>query len=164
MIDTTVIRQWFSKELRRRMNEEEVKPRDMSYYCRVSPNVLGNYLQGKSFPKPWTLAIIADFLCTTTNELLDFDEADDDSLVKYEVLSIFEDEEEFSMHVRNRIEEQMNKSHIGLEELSEMTGFTVHTIKRWLGCNGKQPELPRTSDLLILCDALDCTPSDLLGY
>ena len=42
MIDTTVIMKWFSKELRRRMNEEEVKPRDMSHYCRVSLNVLRN--------------------------------------------------------------------------------------------------------------------------
>ena len=156
--------QWFSDEVKERMRDKEVAIGDMSYHCKIRSALLGNYIQGKTFPNLWALILIADFLETTTNELLDFDEAYEDSLLMYDPFSIFDDEDEFAMHVRNRLENFMVNEHISIAELSEKSGFTKQTIRKWLGINEKQPELPRTSDFLRICDALDCTPSDLLGY
>lgn len=164
MVDTEYILNWFSNEMRRRMNELELWPRDVSYHCKVRPSVMNNYLQGKSFPSPWTLVLIADFLETTVNELLDFDEPDEDELVGYDPISIFEDDDEFAAHVSNRVKRWMAELDVDVFELAEKTGFTRRTIRRWFGLSDKQPELPRTSDLLRICDALECTPSDLLGY
>lgn len=156
--------QWFSDEVKERMRDKEVTIGEMSYHCKIRSALLGNYIQGKTFPNLWALILIADFLETTTNELLDFDEAQEDSLLMYDPFSIFDDEDEFAMHIRNRLENFMVNEHISIAELSEKSGFTRQTIRKWLGMNEKQPELPRTSDFLRVCDALDCTPSDLLGY
>ena len=155
---------WFGKELKYHMKEENMMPRDVSYHCKINSNLISNYIQGKTFPKLWVIVLLSDLFEITVNELLDYDEADDDVLVDYDPFSIFEDEDEFAMHVRNRIEQYMISSHISIQELSERTGFTKSTIRRWLGMSDKQPELPRTSDFLRICDALDCTPSDFLGY
>lgn len=164
MVDIDSTLDWFSSELKRRMNYLELWPRDVSYHCKVSSSAMNNYLQGKTFPSPWTLILIADLLETTVNELLDFDEPDEDSLVGYDPFSIFDDEDEFAIHVSNRVKLWMAESDIDIFKLSERTGFTRRTIRRWFGLSDKQPELPRTSDLLKICDALGCTPSDLLGY
>ena len=164
MIDIDDIRDWFAQELRYKMEDEGMKPSDLARYCEIGPTNVNNYLQGNSFPSPWVLAKMADLFCCTVNDLLDFDEADEDSLVDYDLKAMFEDEEEFTMHIRNRLELCMLDNRINVYDLSEMTGFNPYTLKRWLGKLRSAPTLIRTSDLLKLCDALGCTPSDLLGY
>lgn len=144
MVDIDSTLDWFSSELKRRMNYLKLWPRDVSYHCKVSSSSMNNYLQGKTFPSPWTLILIADLLETTVNELLDFDEPDEDSLVGYDPFSIFDDEDEFAIHVSNRVKLWMVESDIDIFKLSERTGFTRRTIRRWFGLSDKQPELPRT--------------------
>lgn len=156
--------QWFKDDLKDLMDYNEVTVSDISKYCEISTQKFNNYLYGRTLPQLWTLVRIADFLETTTNELLDFDEADDDSLLSYDPYSLFEDEEEFVIHVRNRIKQYMLDNNIDISYLSEETGFNRLTIKRWLGLSGNRNDLPRTADFIVICDALGCTPSDLLGY
>lgn len=164
MIDVEEIRTWFVQELNERMEDDHLRSRDVARHCQISQDRFNNYLQGRAFPNPFILAIIADFLGCTVNDLLDFDEPDDGMLVGYEPLSMFEDVDEFMTHIRNRLEQYMGEFGISITDLSEKTGFNKRTIKYWLGKLKQQPTLIRTSDLLRICDALDCTPSDLLGY
>lgn len=164
MVDIEDIREYFAEELRRRMECEGLYPRDIAYHCEIKSELVYNYLRGSAFPNPWRLSLIADLFTCTTNELLDFDEPDDDSLLGYDPKDMFEDEEEFTMHFRNRLDLYMSDSGMSIPDLSFKTGFNEYTIKRWLGKLQQSPTLPRTSDVLVLCDALCCTPSDLLGY
>ena len=164
MIDMEEIRDWFVQELRERMEDEQLRVCDVAYQCRITSNRLNNYLQGRSFPNPFVLSILADLLACSVNDLLGFDELDEDELVGFDPLSTFDDEDEFMVHIRNRLEQSMLSRDVSTKELSEKTGFNQHTIKYWLGKLKHQPSLIRTSDLIRLADALDCTPSDLLGY
>lgn len=164
MISIEDTREWFAKTMREEMDFHELTLSDVSRDCMIDRNKLNNYVQARSLPNPYVLSKLADYFECTVNDLLDFDEPDDDSLLGYDLSYIFEDEDEFVMHIRNRIEQHMLDSRISITDLSERTGFNKHTIKYWLGMLKKQPTLIRTSDLLRICDALDCTPSDLLGY
>lgn len=164
MIDVEEIRYWFADELRERMEDEELRVCDVARNCQISQDRLNNYLHGRSLPNPFIVATLADYLACTVNNLLDFDEADDDVLVGCEPMEMFEDEDEFMSHIRIRLEQCITNEDISLKDLSEKTGFNQHTIKYWLGKLKRQPTLIRTSDLLRLADALNCTPSDLLGY
>ena len=164
MVDIEGKLEWFGKELSERMEDEKLSPSLLAYYSRLTPEKLYNYRQGKAFPKLWNLALLASYLGITVNELLDYDEPDDDSLVQYDPFDIFEDEYEFAMHVHNRVSYAMSDAKLDIFELAERTGFTRATIRKWFGFNDKSPELPRTADFLEICDALDCTPSDILGY
>lgn len=157
-------RTWFVRELSERMEDEQVRVNEIAHHCQISRDRINNYLQGRSLPNPLILAKMADFLGCTINDLLDFDEADEDELVGYEPSSMFEDEDEFMIHIRNRLERYMIDSDISIADLSEKSGIDKHTIKYWLCMLKRQPTLIRTSDLLRICDALKCTPSDLLGY
>ena len=164
MVDLDETRDWFVKELRDLIEYEGLRICDVAEHCGISTDRLNNYLQGRSLPNPYILSVLADLLSCTTNDLLDFDEPDEDELVGYDPLDMFEDTDEFMMHIRNRIERHMRDNKVSIAELSEQTGFNKHTIKYWLGMLKHQPTLIRTSDLIRIADALDCTPSDLLGY
>ena len=164
MISLERVKMWFGNELKRLMNEEGSAPRDIARHCEITSNLMNNYVQGNSLPKLWTLVVMADFLGVTVNDLLDFDFAGDENLIKRDPIEMFEDECEFAMHLHNRVYQQMMDSDTTVDDLSEKTGFSKATINRWFGFSDKDPELPRTSDFLSFCDALECTPSDLLGY
>ena len=164
MVDIEGKLEWFGKELRERMEDEEIRPGVMACKCRVKPGSFYNYTQGKTFPQLWNLCLIADYLGATVNDLLDYDEPDEDNLVGYECLSMFEDEDEFAMHVHNRVNNAMIDADIDIFELAERTRFARSAIRKWFGFNDKDPDLPRTSDFLQICEAIGTTPSDLLGY
>lgn len=164
MISIEETRVWFAQTMREQMDFHDVSLSDVSRDCLINRNKLNNYVQGRSLPNPYILIKLANYFECTVNEMLDFDEPDDDSLLGYDPFDIFEDEEEFMAHIRNRIERYMLDIHMSIKELSEKTGFNTHTIKYWLGMLKRRPSFIRTSDFLRICDALDCTPSDLLGY
>lgn len=54
----------------------------------------------------------------------------------------------------------MKKSDMTPGEVASRAELTEPTIRRYL----ENPSLPDTSIILRLADALNCTPSDLLGY
>ena len=155
---------WFGKEVKERIEEEGIKPSTIAYECQVAPGSIYNYTQGKTFPKLWNLSLLADYLGTTVNELLDYDEPDKESMIGYQCLSMFEDEYEFAMHVHNRVNNAMIDAHIDISGLSYKTGFSKSAITKWFGFGDKDPDLPRTPEFLRICEALGTTPSDLLGY
>lgn len=164
MLDIDKNKDWFIQELSERLEDEGLLIRDVANHCQISQDRMNNYMQGRALPNPYVLAIMADFLSCTVNDLLGYYEADEDELVGFDPLRTFEDEDEFMIHIRNRLEERMLAEDMIAKELAEKSGSNTHTIKYWLGKLKRQPHLIRTSDLLRLADALNCTPSDLLGY
>lgn len=156
------IKEWFAAELRERMEDAELRPYHMAYLCRVKPNSINNYLQGSTLPNLWSLVLMAENLDCTVNDLLGFDEVDDISrLEPYLASAMFPDENRFAACLSDRIVRYMNRNNLTIDDLGSRTQFNTRTIKRWIGLH---PQLPRTSAFLQICDALDCTPSELLGY
>lgn len=164
MLDIDEVKDWFIQELSERIEDEGLLIRDVANHCHISQDRMNNYMQGRALPNPYVLSIIADFLSCTVNDLLGYDEFDDDELVGFDPTTMFEGEDEFMIHIRNRLEERMVEEDMTIKELAEKSSSNSRTIKYWLGKLKRQSPLIRTSDLLRLADALNCTPSDLLGY
>lgn len=164
MVNLDNTREWFAEEMRRQMKNKGVSLTDVSKDCNIKRDKLNNYMQQRSLPGPDILIILATYFECYVNDFLDFDEPDDAELLYYEPDELFEDEDELMTHISNRMRRIMEDRRIDIAELSDITGYNAYTIRHWLGMHRRRPGLFRTFDLLVLCSALECTPSDLLGY
>lgn len=150
----------FSEELSQRLVEKGVGYRQAALATRVSRENMFRYKSGYSFPKLWTLVLIADYLKCSVNELLGYP-CYFGVEHKYDATELYPNESIFMDYFRDRLQQQMRLEHINSQQLAMKTGFTIDTIERYLSVHRWVPQMP---DFLILCDALDCTPSDILGY
>lgn len=162
MVNEQSIRDWFKVELRERMEENGLRSYHMAYLCRVKPGNISNYLQGSSLPSLWCLILMCENLGCSVNDLLGYEEPEClDFFEKYRATELFDNERQYASCLSERIRRYMSERDTTIAELSERSGFNSRTLSRWLT---DRPQLPRTSDFLQICDALDCTPSELLGY
>ena len=162
MVDTKIILQVFSQELIERMEARGVTHRQLAFDSRTKPlNILG-YMRGDSFPNAWTLVLMAECLECTVDDLLGYE---DNGFVKKHnnarAFDIYPDEDSFTPYLRERIIQRMKQMRMTAEELARESGVTYVTINRYLCVHSG---LPRTNNLLYICEALDCTPSELIGY
>lgn len=163
MIDENKVRDWFAQEVRERMEDAGLAAYHVAYYCQMGLDHIYRYLQGKPFPKTWNLILLAECLDCSVNDLLGFDELGD--INSYERLlasKTYLGEYEFSEHFRNRLIRCMNEADVSAEELKKRTGIGKNALEEWLTEN--RFALPNVLNILHIADALDCTPSDLLGY
>lgn len=65
------------------------------------------------------------------------------------------------MTIRLRLDELMRERHLTAKELSERTGITEAAISEWR--TDKVARFSRKT-LKTLCQALDCTPGDLITF
>ena len=159
MNNVNEIREWFGIELRERMADEKVKAAELCKYCDVTKSAMSQYIYGHSFPDPWRLVLIAERLNCSVNDLLGYVEFEDESARS--ASKTFPGENHFAEHLAIRIARRMERLGYDHETLANVTGISLETIERYFG---RWPELPRTDKFLRICDALDCTPSELLGY
>lgn len=162
MIDARLILDWFSQELIERMEANNITHKQLALECRTRPyNIIG-YIQGKNFPNPWTLVLICERLGCTVDDILGYE---DSGFVpkrsKERAFTKYPHEDDFTPYLRNRLIQQMEKRKISAEDLAGESGVTLITINRYLCVHSGMPEMP---NLLRICDALDCTPSELIGY
>lgn len=162
MVDTKLILQWFSTELIERMENVGITHRQLALESRTMPHNIIDYMRGQNFPNPWTLVLICERLGCTVDELLGYEDTgfikdihDARAFVEYP------DEDSFTPYLRNRIVQRMKKMKMSAEELAQRSEITLTTIERYLCVHSG---MPYTAYLLRICDALDCTPSELIGY
>lgn len=152
----------FSEELASRMQESGITDRDMALYCRISEANLPGYRNGERLPNPWYLVLMAERLDCSVNDLLGFDETEDHLSIGYfKASDTFSAKNPFEVHLSRNIVRIMNNRNISIEALADYSGVGIGTLKHWLA---KHPTLPRSMQLLAICSALECTPSELLGY
>lgn len=162
MLDQNAIRGRFVYELNERMRKLGVSPGDLAIRCRTRKYCIIDYMNGDSLPNLWTLALIAEYLDCIVNDLFGIEGINDaNGLEEDNAFRKYTCEDSFAFLVRDRIQKQMLAQRMTNEMLAERTGFTLKSIERWLWL---YPKLPQAMNLLRLADALDCTPSDLLGY
>ena len=73
----------------------------------------------------------------------------------------FSDEDEFKDYFRERLIFMMTEKNLGINELASKSRVSIDTIEM---CLSIHRWVPLVIDFLHICDALECTPSDLLGY
>lgn len=159
MNNVTEIREWFAIELRERMTDEKVKAAELCKFCDITRSAMRQYIYGYSFPDPWRMVLIAERLSCSVNDLLGYDEFEDE--FARSASKTFPGENHFAEHLAIRIVRRMEYLGYTHEGLSNKTGIGQDTIERYLD---RWPELPRTDKFLQICEALNCTPSELLGY
>ena len=163
MEDTKLVLEEFRKELNYRLEEKGVSYKQAALSTRVTNSEMLKYLQGRSFPELWSIVLIADYLECSVNELFGYPKTscfravDRDSVATIE----FPNRDIFDDYFRDRLRMFMAYLEVSVAELSDRSGITEETIKMYLSVHRW---VPRVTELLKLCDALNITPSDLLGY
>lgn len=157
ILDTKDVLRVFANELNDRMESKGVEARQLTLAIRTSYINVYSYRTGKSFPDLYTLFLIAERLECTVDELLGYRS----NIRRRPEIKGYRSEEEFADYVRLRLVEHMKLRSVDPKELAKRTGISSSTIDMYLSVHRWVPRVP---ELLRICDALDCTPSELLGY
>lgn len=153
----------FTQEFNERMDAKGVTYRQVAYAARVTKGSVAHYKLGNTFPEPWTLILIADYLECSVDELFGYSEPHIPKVGRRKVpaVEVFPNWDPFADYFRERLIKFMEERNMSSIDLAELSGISVRTIEMYLSVHRWTPKTP---DLLRICDALDCTPSDLLGY
>lgn len=162
MVDAKLILQWFSRELVERIETKGVTHRQVAFRSRTTPHSVMGYIQGDNFPNPLTLILMAEYLDCTIDELLGYKDVGFVKKHRKEsAFDIYPNEDSFTPYLRECIIKQMKLENMTAETLAQLSGVNLQTIKRYLCVHSGMPQM---SNLLRMCDALGCTPSELIGY
>ena len=162
MVDANLIVHWFGNELTERMNAKGVTHRQVAFATHVAPMSVLDYMEGAHFPSPWSLVLMAEYLGCTVDELLGYESRCSNNYHKMApAAALYRDEDSFTPYLRGRIVQKMNELKMSEEELARRSGVNIQTIKKYLCVHSGSP---RMINLLRLCDAFKCTPSELMGY
>lgn len=162
MVNIKAVKQQFAEELNRRMEDEGLTAKELAEYCHITESKVNFCLQLGSLPDPWTLIFMADCLWCTVNDLLGYGCLNDPGeLSQCQASEFFENKREYATCFSSKLRRHMNEKGLSIEDLASCADVNIHALRQWISVT---PSIPQTPDLLRLADALNCTPSDLLGY
>ena len=142
------------------MLERGVTYRQAALAVGVTKGAFVHYKSGICFPELFVLVRIANYLNCSVDELLGYISGRTMRLNK-SMNDDFSDEDEFKDYFRERLIFMMTEKNLGVNELARKSRVSIDTIEMYLSIHRW---VPCVIDFLYICDALDCTPSDLLGY
>lgn len=151
----------FSDELNKRMTDKGVTYRQVALAARVTRGSMIHYKSGNSFPELYTLVLMAEYLDCSVDDLLGYKSTYILGDARIPATSRFRNKDEFADYIRIQLCYFMNVKAVNAEELSNHASISVKTIDMYLSVHRW---VPRTVDFLHICEALKCTPSELLGY
>lgn len=159
MINETRIKNYFTKRLVEYMNKKNLRPWYVAYYSEISETTFRKHLKGITLPKSTTLILMAELFECSVNDLLGY---------KRIVLPVHDgffssaiDTPKVANYFWHKMKLYLQESRISyISELAYRSFVTEYTIHKHIDNN----TLPDTLLILRICDAPDCTPSDLLGY
>ena len=161
MVNNKSVLVTFSEALRTKMAEFNLSNRRLAIASRVTSEKISSYRTEECFPKLWTLILIADFLECSVDELLGYSSFEHTDTYRKYASDVFQNEDVFADYFRNRMLSMMGIKGMTSHELSLKSGCSENTINMYLSVHRWTPQVPV---FLNLCDALECTPSELLGY
>ena len=161
MVNSKSILITFSEVLRTKMADFNLSNRRLAIGSRVTSEKISGYRNAVCFPKIWTLVLIADYLECSVDELLGYSNFGHHNAYGKCASDVFQNEDVFADYFRNRLLSTMNVKGMTSYELSLKSRCSENTINMYLSVHRWTPQVPV---FLNLCDALECTPSELLGY
>ena len=160
MLNLDLIKKTFAIELNDRIREEGTTCKQAALDLRISKSAFLSYAAGKCFPSIYPLVKIAIYLNCTVDDLLGYI-TDPNTHLNDRVDVDFYNEDEFKDYFRDRLITMMDRARMSIDGLAYNSKVSAKTIEMYLSVHRWVPQVP---DLIRICDALDCTPSDLLGY
>lgn len=157
IVNTKDIMRVFATELNERMETKGVTVRQVSLATHVSRANIYSYRYGKTFPDLYSLVMFADYFNCSVDELLGYRS----NVEGCGVMDLAISEKEFADEFRDRLQEYMESKTCDVKELAERSGISANSIDMYLSVHRL---VPRTVDFIRICSALECTPSELLGY
>lgn len=163
MINKDKIIRTFGKRFTQYMIDNNLRDVDMARLLNMSSMNIPVYKNGSRLPNLWYLVLIAEKFDCKVNDLLGYGRCKIGSCFEREpATKKFSSINRYEMYLRNRLADAMNSKGISISELAILVDRTEVTIRNnWLG---DRPVTPNVYTFLDICDALDYTPSDLLGY
>lgn len=157
------IRKWFAAELKDRMDENKFRPYHLMTLCKMTETEILECLEGTTLPGLYSLVMMADRLECTVDDLLGYDEPDEpDVYERYAASSMFFTESQYAVCLADRARQYLENRFMCVSDLAKKLELTPSACQRWF--SRTRPHLPSTARFLQICEALDCTPSELLGY
>ena len=162
MIDEKDVLYIFTSELRKRLQSSGMTYRELAFKARCVPSRVQMYLRGNNFPNLWTLVLMAESLGCCVDDLLGYKRYTASNLLHTDSpFERFTNEFDFALYFKECLRNQMLKQNADQEKLAEFTGISERLIYQYLSPGYP---MPHVAQVLTICSALDCTPSDLLGY
>ncbi len=155
-----IVTRYFGKELANRIAERDLPFDYVTQYCGISMPSLKECLNGERLATPWQLVLMAEILFCTVNDLLGFGYFNNgtDQMAS----NLPQGEYRVAEHMWNEVSQRMVEKDLTVEDIAYYAGVHFTTARNWFGY--PHHSFPKTFSLICICDALDCTPSDLLGY
>lgn len=148
------IKEHFSKYVLREMEERELKHWYVAYYADTCEPFLRSCLKLKNLPRVDSLVLIAELLECTVNDLLGFDHVEVPEHEGYFSPGAY------SKPIVNYFIDQLTARGLDVSRLY----FDEPTSREIFASCLRVCKLPSTDIFLQVCENLNCTPSELLGY
>ena len=163
MINKDKIMRTFGERFTKYMAEHNLRDVDMARLLNMSSMNMPAYKNGTRLPNPWYLVLIAEKFDCSVNDLLGYSRCRNSSYFEREPASKkFSSINRYEIYFKNRLADMMKIRGLSVSELATLVNKTEDTIRNdWLG---NRPVIPNVYTFLDICDAIDSTPSDLLGY
>lgn len=155
-----IVTRYFGKELANRVVEKELPLDYVAQYCGISIPSLKECLNGERLATPWQLVLMAEALFCTVNDLLGFGYFDNGT--DQTASNLPQGEYRVAGNMWLEVSKRMVEKDLTVEDIAYYADVHFTTVKKWLSY--PYHSFPKTFSLICICDALDCTPSDLLGY
>lgn len=163
MLDKNKIMRTFGERFTKYMIEHDLRDTDMARLLNMSSMNMPAYKNGTRLPNPWYLVLIAEKFDCTVNDLLGYDGYYvKNKFTREPATTKFTSLNRYELYFRDRLAGMLRVRDVSVSELAALVNKTEGTVRNtWLGT---RPRLPDINNLLHICSALNCTPSDLLGY
>lgn len=141
-----------------RITELEYPVWYVGYYSEICDSIFRQCMKGMRLPGPIKLIMIAELLKCTVNDLLGFEYRDVPDRV--ELFDSGRDTKYVMADIGHNLSRIMIGDEVSVVELASRSGLSTYVIQQYI--DGKV--LPDTGILIHICECLNCTPSELLGY
>lgn len=158
MVSAYVYRRYFADYVAKCMKEREIHPWYVAYYSEMCDTTFRSCLKAAKLPKITSLIMIAELFECTVNELLGYEYVAVES--RDRLFDSGLDTRHLSEYFNSQIERKMEELNMTTLDLASACECSEHIVNNRL----KYRTLPDTAAMLQICDALDCTPSELLDY
>lgn len=158
MVNEEQVKNNFIEYANKKIKELDIPSWYVGYYSEVCDGTYREYMKGARLPRPAALIMMAELFECTVNDLLGYRHTP--VPMRKSKFSPGLDVRPLSDYFYSQVARRMIRKRISLDDLSISVGVTPQTLDGYF----KNTFLLDTSMILRICDALDCTPSELLGY
>lgn len=148
------IREYFAERLKQGADEHDLRLWYVAYYADTSEAFLRSCLKLKKLPRLDSLILIAELFQCTVNELLGY------KFVDVEPRTELFNQGIDTKRVVDYFMRELSKRGFELDNFQFNEYGMDAEFRRCI----RNRRFQSTDAFLQICDALDCTPSDLLGY